>query len=322
MVRIRRARGIAIVLVGLLFSLGGLAIGQSFVVGIITLSETMQPTVDGFMAALDDYVSHAPDASVTYLFNGPTPLEGMLAEAQRLIAANANVLFAITTPATAAALEATKINGIPVVFAVVTDPVESGFVANLTNPGANLTGVRSGGGIGKELEWLLQVAPHVRRLYVPHNPNDGGAVTGMAELVPAADKLGIELIVPVVTTTEALLESLAILPEGIDALFLNGSGWLNAQIDAYVRSSLENRLPLASVCACIDSGVLLSYGHDWHQDGVQAARLVHQIFHGALPSELPVETATFYLGINLATADAIGLMIDDDILDQADFIAR
>ncbi len=322
MVGLGRGCRIAILWIGLLLAIGMQAVGESFVVGIITLSETMQPTVNGFMDALDDYVSHASDANVTYLFSGPTSLDGMMAEAQRLIAAGVDILFTATTPATAAAVQATKANGIPVVFSVVTDPVESGFVSSLTYPGAHVTGVRSGGGIGKELEWLLAIAPDVKRLYVPHNPDDGGAVTGMAELIPAADKLGIELVVPVVTTTEALLESLAILPDDIDAIFLNGSGWLNAQIDAYVRSSLENNLPLASVCACIDSGVLLSYGHDWWQDGVQAARLVHQIFHGALPSELPVETAYFYLGINLATADAIGLMISDDILDQADFIAR
>ena len=70
------------------------------------------------------------------------------------------------------------------------------------------------------------------------------------------------------------------------------------------------------------AGLLTSYGMEQVSSGKQAARLADQIFQGAKPADLPVETAEFYLAINLRTAEAIGLQIPDEILSQADIIIR
>lgn len=310
-----------IVLSAILVSVSGLAEARPFVVGIVCQSATMEPAVAGFKDALSELMKHDADASATYIYSGP--ISDVAAEVDRLLSSGGvDLLFTLGTPAAQAAQKATLGTGFPVVFTVVTDPVASNIVADLIHPGGNVTGVKTGGCIAKEMEWLLQVAPGVKRLYVPHNPTDGGSVQGLAELIPAAATLGIELVVREVTTTDELLAALAQVPNDVDALFLNSSGVLNAQIDAYVQTALAHRLPLASVCPCIDSGVLLAYGHDYRRDGEQAARLVHAIFHGAVPADLPVETADFFLGINLKTAEAIGLVISDDVLDQADFIVR
>ena len=294
-----------------------------FVVGILCLSPTMEPAVQGFMAELSELASHAADATITYIYNGPVvSIAGLADEVESLIATGIDVLFTLSTPASLAAKAATELSQIPVVFTVVADAVATGIVDSLTSPGGNITGVQVGGSIGKELEWLLTIAPDVHSIFVPHNPLDGGSVTGIEELRPAADALDIELLIQEVTTADELLDALANVPEAADALFLNSSGFLNAQIETYVAVALSLRLPLASVCACIDSGVLLSYGHDYTRDGQQAARLVHQILHGVPPADMPVETADFFLGINLATAEAIGLFITDEVLDQVDYIAR
>lgn len=311
-----------IVVLGVLLG-GGLAEAREFVVGILSLSPTMEPAIEGLMEELTELASQDKHITVSYVYNGPVGyLDGLSAAAENLLSSGIDVLFALTTPATLAAKAATEADPIPVVFTVVNDPVGEGIVESLRAPGENVTGVRVGGSMGKVLEWLMTIAPDVRVVFVPHNPRDGGSVSGIAELTPAADLLGIELLIHEVTTADDLLAALADVPEEADALLLNSSGFLNAEVDAYVAAALERKIPLASVCACVDSGVLLSYGHDYRRDGEQAARLVWQILRGAAPGDLPVETADFFLGINLRTAEAIDLVIDDDVLDQADYIAR
>ena len=303
-----------------LVSVGGLAEAKTFVVGIVCLSATQEPAVTGFENALNELVTHDSEMTVTYLYIGP--VSDAAAEVARLLSAGVDCLLGVGTGATQAAQKATLGTETPVVFAFMSDPVASGTVQDLVHPGSNVTGVKAGGSVGKAIEWLLQAAPAVKRLYVPHWPSDSGAVQGMAELVPAAATLGVELIVREATTTQELLTALDETPTDADALFLLGSAPMNAQVDAYVQTSIAHRIPLVTPSPLVNRGVLLTYGHDYRRDGEQAARLVHLIIHGALPADTPVEQADFFLGINLQTAAAIGLVISDDVLDQADFIVR
>ena len=310
-----------VVLLITLVSVGGLAEAKTFVVGIVCQSPTMEPAVAGFKEALDSLTAHDQDVSVTYIHNGY--VSDVAAEVAHLLSTGGVDLFlTVGTPATQAAQRATLGLGIPVVFTAVSDPVASGIVTDLISPGGNTTGVKAGGSSGKVLEWLLKIAPETKRLYVPHWPADSASVQGMAELTPAAAALGIELAVREVATTEELLTALAEIPNDVDSLFLNSSGSLNAQIDAYAQAALTRRIPLVTMSPLVERGALLTYGHDYRRDGEQAARLAHLVFLGAAPGEIPVETADFFLGINLQTAAAIGLVISDDVLDQADFIVR
>lgn len=310
-----------VILSATLVSVGGLAEARTFVVGIVCQSATMEPAVAGFKEALTSLIGHDQDVSVTYIHNGY--VSDVAAEVAHLLSTGGvDLLLSVGTPATQAAQKATLGTDVPVVFTAVSDPLASGIVTDLIYPGGNTTGVKAGGSSGKVLEWLLKIAPGTKRLYVPHWPADSASVQGMAELTPAAAALGIELVVREVATTEELLTALAEIPSDVDSLFLNSSGSLNAQIDAYAQAALARKIPLVTMSPLVNRGALLTYGHDYRRDGEQAARLVHLILHGAAPGEIPIETADFFLGINLQIAAAIGLVISDDVLDQADFVVR
>ena len=310
----------AILLVALV-SAGGLAEAKTLVVGVVCLSAAQEPAVTGFENALNALIEHDQDASVTYLYDGP--VSDAAAEIAHLLSTpDLDCLVTMGSSATQAAQAATAGTGVPVVFAFLSDPVASGILTDLVHPGGNVTGVKAGGSIAKLMDWLLQIAPGVKQLYVPHWPADSGSMQGMAELTPAAARLGIDLIVREVASTQELLTALAEIPDTADALLLNGSAFLNAQLDAYVQAALTHRIPLVTASPLVERGVLLTYGHDYQRDGEQAARLVHLIMHGAMPGDIPIEQADFFLGINLQTAAAIGLEISDDVLDQATFIVR
>lgn len=310
-----------VVLLVSLMSIAGLAEAATYVVGIVCPSATMEPAVAGFENALNELVKHAEGTTVTYVYSGP--VSDVAAEVARLLSSpNLGFLLTIGTPATQAAQRATQGTGIPVVFTAIQDPVASGIVASMTQPGGNMTGVRVGGSSPKALQWLLEIAPKTKRLYVPNWPSDSASVLGLADLASAGGALGVEIVARDVSTTEELLAALADMPSDVDSVFLSSSASLNAQVDAYVQAALSRKIPLVSQSPLTGSGVLLTYGHDYQRDGAQAARLVHLIFHGAAPGDIPVETADFFLGINLQTAEAIGLAISDDVLDQADVIVR
>ena len=90
--------------------------------------------------------------------------------ANELVRLNPDVLVAVTTPATAALQQETRT--IPIIFTSVSDPIGSGFVASLPNPGGNITGFinMEASLSGKWVELIREIAPHVSRMAILFNP--------------------------------------------------------------------------------------------------------------------------------------------------------
>jgi putative ABC transport system substrate-binding protein len=129
-------------------------------------------------------------------------LDRLSALAMELVRARPDVIVAVNTPGTRAAIAATTT--IPIVMAVVGDPVGSGFVSSLTHPGGNVTGVSSLGGdlAGKRLSLLKQAVPAARRIAVML-PDDPMTALQVRDTERAALSIGIEVrFFPVRTTTE------------------------------------------------------------------------------------------------------------------------
>ena len=296
---------------------------QTFTIGVINLSPALNSTFDGFKAGMVE-LGYVEGENITYVYKGPTgSIEALDPAVQDLIAQDIDLILALSTPATLQAKQAVAGTDMPVVFAPVNDPVQAGVVDSLRNPGGNLTGIRVGGFVPKELEWLLAVAPDTKRLFVPHNPDDGSAVQGLAALKAAADTLDVEIVVGEARTTDEVMAAIEIIPEEVDAIFLPPDNLMVGHIDDFVAVALERDLPLSSVAySQAEAGALMSYGPDFFQLGKQVARLADKILQGTAPADLPVETADFFLSINLQTAQAIDLHVPDDILRQADNIIR
>jgi putative ABC transport system substrate-binding protein len=263
--------------------------------------------------------------NIRYIYNGPTTDLGQLAaEAQTLLEAEADLILTMTTPATLAAKEATADNGLPVVFAVVTDPLGAGVVDSIRHPGSNVTGVAFGLQEERRLEWLVRIAPKAQQIYVPFNPNDKSPVLALEAASGAAEILGVELITREVPDPEMLDDAVFDIPAEAGAVFLLPDSLMATRLTDLVTTSTNRNLPTsASNVSAVESvGALTSFGFDQRLAGKQTARLVDQIFKGDKPADLPVEMVEFYLAINLKTAEAIGLDIPDEILRQADIIIR
>ena len=231
-----------------------------------------------------------------------------------------DVILANSSPVVAALKQQTQT--IPIVFAQVVDPVNSGFVDSLSRPGGNITGfVSFDFGIGaKWLEILKQIAPRVTRVGVLRDPQTPGGSGQLGAIQAATSSFGVELKaldVRDTATIERGLSTFAREPNG-GLIVLNS---VESSIHHKMITDLAARLRLPAIYPyrffTVDGG-LVSYGIDNHDLWQKAAGYVDRILKGANPAELPVQEPTkFELTINLKAAKALGLTIPTTLLAAA-----
>lgn len=297
---------------------------RTYTVGVLNVVPDFDQILDGFKQgmAAQGYVE---GKNIRYVYGGATTdLKKLPGVAQGLVASKVDLILSMTTPATLAARQATAGTGLHVVFAGVTDPVGAGVVESLRHPGGNITGVVFGSQEQRRLEWLVRIAPRIRRIYVPFNPRDKSPVLALKAVEGAAAKLRVELLTREVSEPEALQDAIVHIPPTADAVFLLPDSFVSTRLPDLVTAATTRKLPVsgANISVVKRNDVLTSFGFDQQLSGKQAARLADQILKGANPADLPVEVVEFYLAINLRAAGAIGLAIPDEILRQADVIVR
>lgn len=241
--------------------------------------------------------------------------------AAELIRSAPDVILANTSIVVAALKERTAT--IPIVFAQVVDPVNSGFVDSLSHPGGNITGfVSLDFGIGaKWLETLKQVAPQVTRVGVLRDASIPGGTGTIGAIQAATSSFGVELKaldVRDAATIERGLSAFARGPNG--GLIVPSSPAASVHHELIVGLAARFRIPaIYPYPFFVRSGGLLSYGIDNHDLWQKAAGYVDRILKGANPAELPVQEPTkFVLAINLKTATALGLTVPPSLLARAD----
>ena len=296
---------------------------KSFKIGVINPAPPFEPILDGFKAGMEE-AGFVEGQNLTYIYDGPITnpdiINGVL---ENLKNENVDLVLTFGTLATLTAKQSLAGTDIPIIFGPVTDPVASGIVANIFNPGSNITGIQTGNPTPKRLEWLLKIDPEIKRLYTFNNPDDNSSVQALAALKQTAPTFGVELVIRDTSTPEEITVALNEIPEDIDALFLPASAFFERNNDQFVKFANEHNLPLAApATANVRDGALTSFGHDNVPLGRQASHLADQILRGVNPADLPIETADLFVSINLKTAETIGLSIPDEIIRQANIVVR
>lgn len=294
----------------------------TYTIGVINLSPQLESVLEGFKMELAlDY----EESQLTYIYAGPASnIEALDDEMAALLAADVDLILALSTPATQAAYRATRDSAIPVVFAPVTDPVAAEVVNSLSQPGGNVTGVALGTqSESQRLQWLLRAAPGIERIYLPYNVDDASAKASATAALAAAETLGLTLELHEVHTGEEITQAIADIPADVQAIFLAQDSLVAARIDDFAAAAIAHQLPLCTPTdGQVEQGALISYSFRLLDLGQQAARLAHQILEGDSPADLPVETAEFFLTINMKTAEAINLQIPEEVLRAADQLVR
>jgi len=251
--------------------------------------------------------------------------ERLPALAAELVRLNVDIIVAPAAQNVLAARQASRT--IPIVMASVGDPVGNGLVASLARPGGNVTGTSflTSAMVGKQLELLTQITPHVARLAILLNPANPGHPLTLEEAKAAAHSLRVQLRALEARGPDDFERAFAATTrEHAGALFVPWDGTFLVHLTRITRLAAKTRLPtLYGQRGYVDAGGLASYGPSAIESFRRAAAYVDKILKGAKPGDLPVEQPTkFEFVINLKTAKALGLTIPQSLLQRADEVIQ
>jgi putative ABC transport system substrate-binding protein len=239
------------------------------------------------------------------------------------VALRPEVILAAGGPASIAAKNATT--SIPVVFAVVPDPVGNKLVDSLAKPGGNITGLTNFGVqlIAKRMEYLKEAIPRLSRVAVLVNPNAQSSRQSFEDSQAAAEKLQLT-IQRFEAQTLADLESIfdAMIKARMQAVSLTPDGLFFQFRTVIGRLMLARRLPSCVYSReILEAGALLSYGADQRAIFRRSTVYVDKILKGARPADIPVEQpARFEMIVNMKTAKALDIKIPQSISVRADMV--
>lgn len=243
-----------------------------------------------------------------------------------LVRLKVDVIVAAVTQASLAAKNVTAT--IPIVMIAVANPVDSGIVASLARPEANVTGtsIMADEVVGKQLELLKETLPKVSRVGVMWNPANpvfqklqlravdavGQAISVRLQKVTARDSGEIERAFAAIAKERTL--ALHILPDPVFST--------HRQLIADL--AIRYRLPaVTGNIEAAEAGLLMTYGANYLESSRRAATYIDKILKGTKPADLPVERPTkFEFVVNLKTAKQIGLTFPPSLLARADKLIR
>ena len=244
--------------------------------------------------------------------------------AAELVRLEVDLIFAANTRAALAARQATST--IPIVSAVMGDPVEDGLVASLAQPGGNVTGLTflAPELTAKRMQLLKDALPNVSRVAALWHPGAYGERT-MDDMLKAtesaAQTLGVQLqLIEVRAAGELERAFSTMMKERAEALFLFPTPMLFLARRRIIELAATNRLPSVSQAReFVELGGLIAYGANINDLFRRSTVYVDKILKGAKPADLPVEQPTrFELVINLKTAKTLGIDMPLALMIRAD----
>jgi putative ABC transport system substrate-binding protein len=241
--------------------------------------------------------------------------------AEELVSLGPDVILANGNAAVAPLLNATRT--IPIVFAIVPDPVGAGFVESLARPGGNATGFVSFeyGLSSKWLELLKEIAPRLTHVAVLRDPALASGTGQFGAIQSVSSSLGVELSPINVRSAPEIERAIVEFARFQNAgLIVTANALVSAHRDLIVALAVKHRLPAVYAARhFVSAGGLVSYGPDFLDQFRRAAAYVDRILKGEKPSSLPVQTPTKYeLIVNLKAAKALGIEIPATVVARAD----
>jgi putative ABC transport system substrate-binding protein len=245
--------------------------------------------------------------------------------ARELVEQKPDVIVVGGTSVAVAAKNAT--GTIPIVVAGAGDLVEAGLVKSFMYPGGNVTGVSrmSPDYFGARLKLIKEIMPKTPQVAALSNSKNPGHARGLKDAELGAQSLGMTFQAVNARAPEELENAIASASKsGANALYVMTDAMFNSNISRLAKASIKHRLAAVyDRSDFVEAGGLLSYGVNLADLNRLAAEYVHQIIRGKKPADLTlVEPTKFDLGVNLKTAQQIGITVPPEVLDRAVKVIR
>jgi len=241
--------------------------------------------------------------------------------AAMLVAAKVDVIVTRGTLAVRAAQTASST--IPVVMAASGEPLTTGIVASLAQPGGNVTDLSAFTNelIPKRIELLTETIPGIKRVAFLQDMANPVSQSQWEELKSAAHSARLEAVLLDIRNSNELAPAFeSASAQRVDALLVGNDTVTQANRRQIVELAVQHRLPaIYATREFVEAGGLMVYAVDYADLYRRAAIYVDKIFRGAKPSELPVQQPDkFEFVINLKAAKALDVTVSPTLLARAD----
>jgi putative ABC transport system substrate-binding protein len=306
--------------------LGARAAGPVRLIGVLMYSPESDPTTQPLVAAFRGTLSKlgwTEGSNVRIELRwGKGDDDRTKTLAKELVDLRPDAIFGMGTRVIGALAQETRT--IPIVFVVVSDPIGSGFAANIAHPGGNITGFTDNDSAmgGKWVELLKEIASRTVRVVLLINPPTSPPLEfHMPSIQAAASNFGVQVIAAKVYAKEEIegvVAAQARDPGGSVIVMPNGFNLANHELIFALAARYGVPTIWSNPISARSSG-LMSYGSDFAEAFRLAAGYIDRILKGDKPGELPIQLPTkFELVINLKTAKALGLNVPPTLLARAD----
>lgn len=293
--------------------------GEKVKIGVIQIVEhqSLNTIRDAFTAQMNE-LGYIDGENAEFEFQSA---QGEVSTANSIIQSfesdGKDIIVAIATPTAQAA--ATVSDEIPVVFSAVTDPVGAGLVDSLESTGKNITGTSDALQIDLILDFASSMTP-INTLGYLYNPGEANSVSCLEEVKAYCDAHGITLVEKTVTNSSEVQQAAQVMFEEVDAGFSPNDNTIAAAMAAVSEAAKEAKKPMyVGADSMVMDGGFATLGIDYTDLGKETANMAAQILKGEkTASEIPVKVfdTDLYQYVNKTTAEAIGVTIPDDVLND------
>lgn len=297
-------------------------------VAVLLFSSSFRPAFDGLRDGLADLGFDAGRSIRFDVHDLQRDLERIPALLRRFQRRPVDLVFTTTTPVVQRVLALDREHSLPLVFTVVSSPLNSSVVASLRHPGNNTTGIShiSFETLPRRLRLFKTAFPGMQRVAVFFDPNEP-FLHGHLEryLKQAADEIGVELVrVPVSDARQMERQAKRLDRSQIDGIFMLPDPTSVALLDQLQDLAVRERLPFMVIDnSLLERAGVMAYSPAFYDVGRQAATMVAAILRGTDAGSMPVQNPRrIRLVVSMKEADRLGLRPSDEILAQADEIIR
>jgi putative ABC transport system substrate-binding protein len=330
--RTRRPKWVRVVAIVVAFAFGGVAVGAQQPariprIGILIAATASSDSarVEAFRQRLHElgYVE-GKNIVIEYRY-AEGKLERLPDLAAELVGLKVDV---IVTGGSVASLTAKKASAtIPIVFGSHADPVGTGLVSSLAQPGGNITGLSTMAPDldGKRLELLKEAFPKIARVAFLWQSGGARGNLTLTDMEGAAKALRVKLLSLEVRSLDDFESAFArAKKERAQALITSTGALIITQRRQVLDFAAKNRLPaMYPDSEWVEAGGLMSYAPSYTDSWRRAADFVDKILKGTKPADIPVEQPMkFELVVNLKTANQLGLKIEPNVLVRAQRVIR
>ncbi len=282
--------------------------GTTYKIGVLQFTQhaALDKTNEGFIAALDD-------AGINYEIdqqNASNDQSTCQTIAEKLVNDGNDLIYAIATPAAQAVAGMTK--DIPVVISAVTDPAESGLVADNSAPGGNVTGVSDLTPIKEQIDLLKQLIPDVQTIGVLYCSAESNSAIQAEMTREACEALGMEAVDYTVSNTNEIQTVVESMVGKVDAVYAPTDNTIANGMATVGMIASDNGLPVfAGDSGMVEAGGIATYAVDYYQLGYMAGEMAVDILvNGTDPAEMPIgylPTEKYELTVNEDMAAKLGV---------------